>query len=84
MPKLLFKLLQINLGTLKCFLTILDKSFKTDVKFCVFLLREKGGIGGFINPVDKDEGWNKLIVRFFYDNIYFILLMIIMLNILLG
>eukprot|EP00828_Plagiopyla_frontata_P048512 TRINITY_DN931_c0_g1_i2.p2 TRINITY_DN931_c0_g1~~TRINITY_DN931_c0_g1_i2.p2 ORF type:complete len:237 (-),score=42.50 TRINITY_DN931_c0_g1_i2:215-925(-) len=60
-------------STLRCFLTVLDKAFKSD-----------GGIGGYLAKLDPDVPAKDFLFRFFYDNIFFIILMIIMLNILLG
>jgi len=56
-----------------CLVTAIDKSFKAD-----------GGLGGFLTPVGGEESDSKFLIRFFFDNIYFILLMIIMINIVSG
>lgn len=56
-----------------CLLMGFDKSFKTD-----------GGLGGYLNPVTHDNSISYFLLRFFFDNICFILMMIILLNILLG
>ena len=68
----------------RCLLTSFDKSFKND-----------GGIGGFLNPYEdlevdennKIDGRNKteyLFVYFFYRNLFYITLLIVMLNIVSG
>lgn len=58
-----------------CFLTAFDMSFKVD-----------GGIGGFTDPASEVWEGNSgmLLFKFAFDNIYFIVLMIIMINILSG
>lgn len=57
-----------------CLITAIDKSFKVD-----------GGLGGFmVIPDDKQDDDLYFVVRFFFDNIYFITLMIIMINIVAG
>ena len=62
-------------STWKCLLTSYDRSFKYD-----------GGLGGFIIPSTEvkpdDNGY--FMVRFFFDNIFFILFLIIMINIVAG
>jgi len=55
-------------NTLICFLTAFDKSFKVD-----------GGLGGYLTVHEKPD-----LLRFFFDNIYQLLVMIIMLNIVSG
>ena len=69
----------------RCLLTSFDKSFKND-----------GGIGGFLNPYDDltldgengtIDGRDKniyMFVYFFYRNLFFIILLIVMLNIVSG
>jgi len=56
-------------------LTAVDRSFKSD-----------GGLGGFLiassDVKANDDGY--FFLRFFFDNVYFILLMIIMINIVSG
>ena len=62
-------------STWVCLLTAIDRSFKTD-----------GGLGGFMKASTEvkphDNGY--FLIRFFFDNLYFILLMIIMINIVSG
>ena len=60
-------------STWVCLLTALDKSFKTD-----------GAIGGYLEPINFFDNDYNFMLRFFFDNIYFLLIMVIMLNILLG
>ena len=62
-------------STWKCLLTAIDRSFKYD-----------GGLGGFLTPSNevKPNDVTYFMVRFAFDNIYFILLMIIMINIVSG
>lgn len=62
-------------STWKCLLTAIDRSFKSD-----------GGLGGFLTPSNevKPDDVTYFMVRFAFDNIYFILLMIIMINIVSG
>ena len=61
-------------STWGCFLTTMDVSFKYD-----------SGLGGFLtSSFDLDYTLSKKILRFFFDNIYNALLLIIMLNILSG
>ena len=62
-------------STWVCLLTTIDRSFKYD-----------GGLGGFMHPSTEvkpyDNGY--FFLRFFYDNISYILLMIIMINVVSG
>ena len=62
-------------STFECLLTTIDRSFKTD-----------GGLGGFMgrstDTYPNDTGF--FFFRFFYDNVQYILIMIIMLNIVSG
>lgn len=62
-------------STWTCLITAIDRSFKVD-----------GGIGGFLTPSyeAKPGDVTYFLIRFFFDNIYFILLMIIMINIVSG
>jgi hypothetical protein len=64
-------------STWQCLLTAVDRSFKYD-----------GGIGGFMTPsvevAGHEHDLNYFMVRFFFDNLYYILLMIIMINIVSG
>ena len=62
-------------STWGCFLTTMDVSFKYD-----------SGLGGFLTPSNevKPNDVTYFMVRFAFDNIYFILLMIIMINIVSG
>mmetsp|Transcript_10651 Transcript_10651/g.9220 ORF Transcript_10651/g.9220 Transcript_10651/m.9220 type:complete len:261 (-) Transcript_10651:446-1228(-) len=53
----------------KCYLTVFDKAFKAD-----------GGIGGFLGGSETEID----ILRFAYDNIYNIFIMIMILNIVMG
>jgi len=55
-------------STWLCFLTATDKAFKVD-----------GGIGGFLTPNTETD-----VSRFVFDNLYFLLVMIIMINIVAG
>jgi len=55
-------------STWLCFLTAIDKAFKVD-----------GGIGGFLTPNVETS-----VSRFVFDNLYFLLVMIIMINIVAG
>lgn len=54
-------------------ITAIDKSFKAD-----------GGLGGFLEGIEGGDDEGKFLMRFFFDNIFFILLMIIMINIVSG
>ena len=56
-----------------CLLTALDKSFKTD-----------GAIGGYMNPITISDNDYNFMFRFFFDNSFFLLIMVILFNILLG
>ncbi|EGR30411.1 MIR domain protein [Ichthyophthirius multifiliis] len=60
-----------------CLLTTFDKCFKYD-----------GGLGGYLNNLDQIEDEKNsttyFLIRFFYDNIFFIICMIIMINIVSG
>lgn len=57
-----------------CLVTAIDRSFKAD-----------GGLGGWLNyPTNKEDNNGYFITRFFFDNIYFILLMTIIVNIIQG
>jgi hypothetical protein len=60
-----------------CLITTIDRCFKYD-----------GGLGGYLNKVDEiDDEKNStsyFLIRFFYDNIFFIICMIIMINIVSG
>ena len=56
-----------------CLITAWDKSFKND-----------GAIGGFLNPIDPNENQNRFILKFFFDNIFNIIIMVIMFNCILG
>ena len=58
-----------------CLITAIDRSFKED-----------GGIGGFVDSAYEVQPDNDgyIIMKFFFDNIFFIGIMIIMLNILAG
>lgn len=58
-----------------CLITAWDKSFKND-----------GAIGQFLNPVDPSDPQytNTFVLKFFFDNIFNISLMVIMLNCILG
>jgi hypothetical protein len=58
-------------STFMCWLTGTDKSFKVD-----------GGLGGFMENPFKDGAPDLL--RFAFDNTYFLLVLVVMLNILLG
>lgn len=62
-------------STWVCLLTAIDRSFKTD-----------GGLGGFLKPSTevKPNDNEYFMIRFIFDNLYFILLMIIMINIVSG
>jgi hypothetical protein len=62
-------------STFQCLLTSIDRSFKYD-----------GALGGFMTPsnVVHPDNNTYFMVRFFFDNLYFILLMIIMINIVSG
>lgn len=58
-----------------CLITAWDKSFKND-----------GGLGQFLNPVDPTDPskTNIFVLKFFFDNIFNIIIMVIMLNCILG
>ena len=58
-----------------CLITAWDKSFKND-----------GALGQFLNAVDPsvDNMTNTYVLKFFFDNIFNIILMVIMLNCILG
>ena len=58
-----------------CLITAWDKSFKND-----------GALGQFLNPVDPNipSKTNTYVLKFFFDNIFNISLMVIMLNCILG
>ena len=60
-------------STFVCLLTAMDKSFKTD-----------GALGGYLSPINFFDNDYNFMIRFFFDNIYFLIIMVIMLNILLG
>ncbi|EAR92909.2 zinc finger, C2H2 type family protein (macronuclear) [Tetrahymena thermophila SB210] len=60
-------------STFVCLLTAIDRSFKFD-----------GGLGGYLNPTTQQDSTGYFLVRFFFDNLYYILLMIIMINIVSG
>lgn len=62
-------------STFNCLLTAVDRSFKSD-----------GGIGGFLTYPTEVRPYDDayFMIRFFFDNLYFILLMIIMINIVSG
>lgn len=62
-------------STKDCLLTAIDRSFKSD-----------GGLGGFLKPSTEVHPYDDayFLIRFFFDNLYFILLMIIMINIVSG
>jgi len=60
-------------STFVCLITAIDRSFKFD-----------GGLGGYLNSTLETDSNSYFLVRFFFDNIYFILLMIIMINIVSG
>lgn len=55
---------------LMCLATVFDQGFKSD-----------GGIGGYMEDMAEDGGY---LVRFFYDNLFNIIVLIIMLNIVQG
>ena len=54
----------------QCFLTVWDKSFKSD-----------GGIGGFMEPQVTP---NYSSIRFFYDNTYYILVIVVLMGVVQG
>ena len=60
-----------------CLMTSIDRSFKYD-----------GGLGGYLNKIDdipdEKDSTSYFLIRFFYDNIFFIICMIIMINIVSG
>lgn len=62
-------------STFECLLTAIDRSFKTD-----------GALGGFmIRSTDVfPDSVGYFFFRFFFDNIYYMLIMIIMINIVSG
>lgn len=60
-------------STFVCLITAIDRSFKFD-----------GGIGGYLSPTTQQDTNSYFLIRFFFDNIYYILLMIIMINIVSG
>ncbi|EGR27925.1 MIR domain protein [Ichthyophthirius multifiliis] len=61
-------------STFICLLTAFDRSFKSD-----------GGLGGYLNHENQEDlSTSYFLGRFFFDNIFMILLMVIMLNIVAG
>ena len=53
--------------------------------FLSIIYKNIGGLGGFMTyPDDKKDDNAYFLIRFFFDNIYFIILMIIMINIVAG
>ena len=61
-------------STFKCLLTSIDRSFKAD-----------GGLGGFLNITNRENNdTNYILLRFAFDNIFFFVLMVIMINIVAG
>lgn len=58
-----------------CLLTTVDRSFKYD-----------GGLGGFLRDptIVKPHNRNYFFLRFFFDNLSYIFLMIIMINVISG
>lgn len=60
-------------STFVCLITAVDRSFKFD-----------GGLGGYLDPTVETDSTGYFLIRFFFDNANFILLMIIMINIVMG
>ena len=58
-----------------CWVTAIDSSFKED-----------GALGGFTAPAYEAKPGNDsyILMKFFFDNLYFIVIMVIMINILAG